>query len=69
MNAALIIFNLSFILSYSNAMRWISLFQIINPQISPVAPQETDQGLGDHPNLCFRSKMEIELSHSHHHLE
>jgi len=34
-----------------------------------VAPQETDQALGNHPHLHFRGQMEIQLSHSHHHLE
>lgn len=34
-----------------------------------MAPQETDQGLGDHTDLRFWSKMEIQLSHSHHHLD
>lgn len=33
-----------------------------------MAPEEADQGLGDHPNLCFGSEVEIQLSHSHHHL-
>lgn len=33
-----------------------------------MAPQEADQGLGDHPDLCFGSKMEVQLCHSHHHL-
>lgn len=33
-----------------------------------MAPQEADQGLGDHPNLCFGGEMEVQLSHSHHHL-
>lgn len=36
---------------------------------SPVAPQQTHQCLGDHPDLRFRGKMEIKLSHSHHNLE
>ncbi|KAG7230870.1 hypothetical protein INR49_024897 [Caranx melampygus] len=30
--------------------------------------QKTDQSLGNHPNFRFRGKMEIKLSHSHHHL-
>lgn len=34
-----------------------------------MAPQETDQGLGDHANLRFRGEVEIQLRHSHHHLE
>lgn len=34
-----------------------------------MAPQEADQGLGDHPDLCFGSEMEVQLSHSHHHLD
>ncbi|KAG7245308.1 hypothetical protein INR49_004805 [Caranx melampygus] len=29
---------------------------------------KTDQSLGNHPNFRFRGKMEIKLSHSHHHL-
>lgn len=33
-----------------------------------MAPEEADQGLGDHPDLGFGSKMEVKLSHSHHHL-
>lgn len=36
---------------------------------SPVAPQESDQGLCNDTNLCFRCKMEIELSYSHDNLE
>lgn len=34
-----------------------------------MAPQQAHQCLGNHPDLCFRGKMEIKLSHSHHYLE
>lgn len=34
-----------------------------------MAPQQTHQRLGNHPDLCFRGKVEIQLSHSHHDLE
>ena len=75
LNAFLIIFNLKSHRHSNDVAHIIGiqqteyfLFQIIASK-SPMAPQETDQGFGNHPNLCFRSKMEIELSHSHHHLE
>lgn len=34
-----------------------------------MAPQQTHQRLGNHPDLCFRGEMEVKLSHSHHYLQ
>ena len=35
----------------------------------PVAPEQSDQGLGDRADLLRRCKVPVELGHGHHHLE
>lgn len=57
-------------LKYALRVNWTWLLILSYQQsCSPVAPQQTHQCLGNHPDLCFRGKMEIKLSHSHHYLK